>query len=134
MNRLFESLKSLEMNAASGNSLGVKVHISDTIAPSSLPEALRLDKRVIVVAFDESSESQYSLSWTLDNIFTPESDILILLSIAIFHEPYLLVRSIVGSEPEKKQLFAEDFSSRLSSVASSIIEDHQIFVKVILTI
>lgn len=117
---------SSKMNDASA-SLGVRVHLSETFEPVAIPETLLKDKRVIVVAFDESSESQHSLSWALKHIFDPKSDILILISVAIFQEPYWFSTMIESSEEKQKHKieYADAYSSKLSTVASSILEEHR---------
>lgn len=105
------------------SSLGVRVHVAEKFEPAFLPESLRKDKRVIVVAFDESCESQNSLDWALKNVFDPKSDILILISVAIFQEPFWFMES----EEEKnlhKTSFADAYSSKLSTVASSILDEY----------
>jgi len=109
-------------------SLGVKVHVTDRFEPSKLPAALRADKRVIVVAFDASTESQHSLGWALKNVFRPESDFLILLSVAIFQEPmsFAAISQSVQDKSEHKTAFAEEYSSKLSTVASGILEEHKV--------
>lgn len=108
-------------------SLGVRVHISETFEPAALPELLLKDKRVIVVAFDESAESQHSLNWALKNIFDPRSDILILISITIFQEPYWFSTTFESDQDkhQHKTQYADAYSSKLSTVASSILEEHQ---------
>ena len=109
-----------------GSSLDVKVHFSETFEPSDFSESLTKDKRIIVVAFDESAESQHSLDWALDNVFNPDSDLLILLSIAIFQEPFSFATMVESNEDkaQHKAQYADVYSSKLSTVASNIIEEH----------
>jgi hypothetical protein len=105
----------------------VKVHVTERFEPSKIPAELSQDKRVIVVAFDESAESQHSLDWALKNIINPESDLLILLSVAVFQEPlwFEVITESAKTRSQHKNTFAEAYSSKLSTVASSILEEHK---------
>jgi nucleotide-binding universal stress UspA family protein len=109
------------------SSLGVKVHVTERFEPSTFPAELSQDKRVIVVAFDESAESQHSLDWALTNVVNPESDLLIILSVAVFQEPLSFAAMTESKEArsQHKTTFAEGYSSKLSTVASSILEEHK---------